>query len=1408
MKTTDSFYLGIDIGSVSVKLVAVNSGKEVVKEHYQRHKGQPIQVLINLTEEVLSSIEIRKVKGLAITGVGSDLVATLMGGMSVNEIIAHTIATGELYPHVNTIIEMGGEDSKLIILEKDKGNGKTKLKDFEMNTQCAAGTGSFLDQQASRLGISIESEFANLALKSKNPPRIAGRCSVFAKSDMIHLQQIGTPDYDILAALCYALTRCYKSNLGKGKNFEKPISFQGGVAANEAVVKAFEDILDLNSNELIIPKHHFSMGAIGATLFLMDNPNLEKEFSLSLQPLKDYLENKVELKNGLEPLPYRDEDFRNRIFIKSIKKNNEKIDAYIGIDVGSLSTNVVVIDRNKEVLARRYLQTAGRPLDAVCKGLGEIGREIGDKVRIQGVGTTGSGRYLTAEYAGGDIIRNEITTQATAAINIDPIVDTIFEIGGQDSKYISIDNRKVVDFEMNKVCAAGTGSFLEEQSDKLDMSIIEEFGDMALKSKNPCRFGDRCTVFMESDLVSCQQKGTKKNDLVAGLAYSIVLNYLNRVVEDRRIGNHIFFQGGVAWNKGVVSAFEKVLGKKVIVPPHHDVTGAIGVAILAIESQKGLSRFKGFNLSNRKYESSFIECKDCENMCEIRKVRFEGEKPLYYGARCEKFEVDNKRVYENLHIPDLFKERNELLFNLDDGRGYKSDKERIKIGIPRVLHFYELFPFWKGFFKELGFEIVLSDYTNQHMINVSIETETAETCFPIKIIHGHVLNLIEKGVDYIFLPSIINSKKTNPKFNQNYYCPLVQAAPFIVKSAIDFENRETKFLYPTLHFQNGKKHLYKEIIKFGKILGKSKSEIISAIQSGEKEQERFCKKIKERGKKIISSLKDDDKAFVIISRPYNGCDPGMNIGLPRKLRNMGVIAIPMDFLSLEGVDVSQKHPNMYWGYGQEILGAAEVIRKTPRLYAIYLSNFNCGPDSFISHFVKELMEDKPCLELEIDEHSADAGIVTRCEAFLDSLRSIGQKEKEDLRTVQVKKMSKRAFQERVIYVPRMSDHAFSLSAALRACSIHSEVLDEPDSQTLELGKKYTSGKECFPFVVTTGDLIKKIKSPGFDPSRSVFFMPSADGPCRFGQYNTTQKMILERIGYGDVLIISPDSKDSYSDFGDIGTGFQRIAWRGVIAIDILEKLTREIRPYELNKGDSDRAYWKGIRMIEGSIERGGENLENVMMDIKDMMKQIKIDRSTKRPVIGVVGEIYLRSNKFSNKDVVGMIEKFGGEAWVAPVSEWVLYTNFCYKQKSLIDKKYIDFLKAYIKDKVQKHDEHKLMSCFFDILRNSEEPSTEEVLKYSYPYLPSSVGGEAILSIGKAIDFIRKKVSGMVNVMPFTCMPGMIVSAISKRLREEFNSIPWINLSYDGQEDIQTQKRIEAFIYQAKQCNGRNRVLK
>ncbi|HOJ43321.1 MAG TPA: acyl-CoA dehydratase activase, partial [Syntrophorhabdaceae bacterium] len=537
------YKLGLDIGSVSINVVLIDDERKVIYNEYIRHKGRPIELSRNILQNLKEQYSI---DFIATTVTGAKLFSQMVGAAFVNEIVALTRAFNHLYPHVKTVIDIGGEDSKLIIFEEESQGKRLKIKDFSMNALCAAGTGSFLDQQASRLRFTIE-EFSNVALKSKNPPRIAGRCTVFAKSDMIHLQQIATPDYDIVSGLCYALARNFKSNVAKGKNIIKPVAFVGGVAANAGMKRAIKDVFSLKDEEFIIPEYFTSMGAIGAVYTVMDEPSLKTEF-LGFDRINEYLIHNENVET-LEKLELSKENINVDYYVKPVETLT---DAYLGVDVGSISTNLVLIDKDKNVLAKRYLMTEGRPLEAVKRGLAEIGEEIGDKVNILGAGTTGSGRYLTADFIGADIVRNEITAQAEAAINIDPEVDTIFEIGGQDSKYISIDNGVVVDFEMNKACAAGTGSFLEEQAERLGISIKEEFGKLALSSDMPLKMGERCTVFIESDLVHHQQRGARTEDLVSGLSYSIVASYLNKVVGDRRIGKRIFFQGGTAFNKGVV----------------------------------------------------------------------------------------------------------------------------------------------------------------------------------------------------------------------------------------------------------------------------------------------------------------------------------------------------------------------------------------------------------------------------------------------------------------------------------------------------------------------------------------------------------------------------------------------------------------------------------------------------------------------------------------------------------------------------------------------------------------------------------------------------------------------------------------------------------------------------------------
>ncbi len=1409
-------YLGIDVGSVSANTVILNDRDEVVEEHYTRIKGQPLKTVQKILEEILSRIPAEHFHSLSFTGTGGKLLSELLQGTFVNEIIAQAKAIHHFYPEIRTIIDIGGEDSKLIFVQEEGGH--LKISDFSMNTLCAAGTGSFLDQQASRLGLTIE-EFGELALKSQNPPRIAGRCSVFAKSDMIHLQQIATPDYDIVAGLCYALARNFKSNIGKGKTFLKPVSFQGGVAANVGMRKAFQDVLELSDGELIIPKHFASMGAIGAILVSRESHPAQKLGRLDLAPLRDYLLHHHEQETPLAPLCLSSNHLSPPTPMGSLSQweiggcvspipplpigpswmeaeKRGRIEAFLGLDVGSISTNLVVIDKNKRVLAKRYLMTAGRPIEAVRTGLQEIGQEIGDRVEIKGVGTTGSGRYLTADFVGADLVRNEITAQATAAVHIDPTVDTIFEIGGQDSKYISIEKGVVVDFEMNKVCAAGTGSFLEEQAEKLDISIKEEFGKLALSAPEPVRMGERCTVFIESDLVHHQQRGVPKDNLIAGLSYSIVQNYLNRVVGDRRIGNRIFFQGGTAFNKGVVAAFESVLKKEIIVPENHDVTGALGVAILAMEERTWEhSSFKGFDLSQRRYEQTSFECKGCPNLCLIRKVSIEGEKPLFYGSRCEKYDVIKRTKGSTL--PDLFEERERMLFSAYE----KEDRlpaDAPEIGIPRILYLHEMMPFWRAFFAELGYRVVLSDPTHKELIRKGVENVVAETCFPIKVSHGHVINLLEKGVKRVFLPSIVNLKSPHPEIPISTACPYAQAFPYAVHSSIDFKKDGVEVLQPIFHFRFGRDSIEKEMIQFGKTLHRSPKQVKRALERAERFQALFYQSLLNRGKEILNQIGPDQKVMVIVGRPYNTCDSGVNLELPKKLRDLGVLAIPMDFLPLDSVPPTEEIREMYWRYGQKILSAGKIINEDPRLYAVYITNFGCGPDSFISHFFRDLSKGKPHLQLEIDEHSADAGAITRLEAFLDSL-----KHAKAMRWVSSRKETPKTDRKKKIYIPYMYDGAYAVKAAFEACGIEAEVIPESDEETLYWGRKLTSGKECYPCILTTGDMVKLVKDPNFDHEKAAFFMPSGNGPCRFGQYHRFHRLILDELGFPHVPIYAPNQDETlYHDLGMMGSQFSRLGWQGIVAVDLLIKKLLETRPYEKEKGKADQIYQASLNRVCEAI-RKGRDLKEVLHQSLDDFDRIEVEGAGTKPLIGIVGEIYVRLNRFSNEDVIRKIEQFGGEAWIAPMTEWILYVNTISKRRSLRKKSFSNLLKVFLTDYYQKRDEHHLERVFQGRLRNFGEPNTRSIFKKAKPYLDSSFEGEAILSIGKSIDFAKRGVSGIVNIMPFTCMPGTIVSALLKRYREENNNIPILNMAYDGQEQTNTLTRLEAFMHQAREFQNR-----
>jgi predicted CoA-substrate-specific enzyme activase len=1397
------YKVGIDIGSISVNTVITDKENHVIEEFYDYCHGRPFHKLHERLRSILGSRKTDRLVSVAFTGVGGKKAAELLGGLHVNEIIAQSRAISEMYPEVRTIVEMGGEDSKLIFMDNGQVSERSVLSDFSMNSLCAAGTGSFLDQQAKRIGVNIDREFGELALKSEDPPRIAGRCSVFAKSDMIHLQQIATPVHDIVAGLCFAVARNLKSTLGRGKQIIPPVSFQGGVAANAGMVRAFREVLELREEEFVVPEYYASMGAIGSLMYAEENENGEVTGFKGLDELEEYLASYEKGAGAsLDKLFPTISDFNKDM--APLPETGPPLEVSLGVDVGSLSTNLVLLTDDDKVVARRYLPTASKPIEAIRRGLREIGLEVGDRVVVKAAGTTGSGRYLTGDFIGADIIQNEITAQATATIAFDPDVDTIFEIGGQDSKYISIENGVIVDFEMNKVCAAGTGSFLEEQAEKLDINIKKEFESLAFQAENPSKLGDRCTVFMESDLNSLQQKGEEKVNLIAGLAYSTVQNYLNRVVSDKPVGNKIYYQGGVTNNRAVVSAFEKVTGKKIHVPPHFDITGAIGAAMLARDSMSNgqKTRFRGFQVSEIKYDTDKFVCEHCSNHCEIRKVNVEGMDPLYYGGICDRYEIEERKGIGK-DIPNLFKERTAMLLE-----GYKPKKNSGKptIGIPRELTiFYQQFPFWKTIFEDLGFEVILSAPSNKKMLTRAIDLMTAETCLPIEMIFGHVDDLLNKKVDHIFLPFLVNSEASedNPTFNCN--CPWIQSHPFMVRAAYRDSHVNEKLLIPTFHLRHFETAFQKEFVKWTKDqFGIPKKKAIEATVKARKAQKKFEEKVRARGREVMANLPENKRIFVVLGRPYNTSDPALNLNLIDKLIGVDVMPIPLDYLPIEEEYIFDFYPMMYWPNGDKILRAVKQVQRDDRLNAVFLGNFRCGPDSFLRHYMRREMKGKPFLHLEVDEHSANAGMITRIEAFLDSLDGYQNKIKEEkAREVKGKSLP---VTERTIYFPYANDVVNSFVAACHHVGIKAELLPMPNEESLEYGRKYTNGQECFPAIATTGSFLQKLHEPGIDPAKSAFFMPDHNGPCRFGGYNKLQEIIFERLGFKDVMMVHPSNEDNYTSISpDHPVVWRTLAWKGMVAIDLLRKMKEQTRPYEISEGQTDKVYEAALKNVIKSLEGGAKDLEKTMTAAAVQFKAIPRVNGRRKPIIAVVGEIYMRDNEFCSANIVRRLEALGAETMMAPIAEWISYSTYRYKRDSKWKQDRKGVFKSYVQGTFQSYFEKKLIKAVEKVMPVGPFVHVNEMLERCDDYIHHDYDGDPPLSIGTVSILSEDHISGVMNILPFTCMPGTLNCSISGLFRKDHKNIPWENFAYDGQVDSSIESRLQAFMHQAKEYAARER---
>jgi predicted CoA-substrate-specific enzyme activase len=998
--------VGIDIGAVSVKAAIladpedrdeldrlaadgefawIPAPRPLLVSRYRRSLGDPLGTAEALVATVQKHVREVHWDRIRVTGRGASLLQERWSLDRVNEFKAIAAASGFLHPEVATLFEMGGESSKFLRLTADPATGGVGILDYETNGDCAAGTGSFIDQQATRLRYDVE-EVGAIACSAGSAARVAGRCSVFAKSDMIHAQQKGYAPPQILRGLCDAVARNFKGSITKGKPAVPPVAFIGGLANNAGVVQALRELFKFDDTQLFVPEAYAWFGAIGAAILCGEGGN-RPAGAAAIRPAGSVLANAG---NGATAKPLSLENvllLRDRVRPSRLPGNGEVQEAYLGIDIGSVSTNLVVLSDAAEVLHEIYVRTEGRPIEVVSAGLRGIAEAFQDRIQIRGVGTTGSGRELVGELVGADTINDEITAHKTGAMYVSQTllgepVDTIFEIGGQDSKFIAIQNGVVVDFAMNEACAAGTGSFLEEQAERLGISIKEEFARLAFQSRNPVRLGERCTVFMEQDVNAWQQRGAAREDLVAGLAYSVALNYLNRVVRGRRIGQVIYFQGGTAYNDAVAAAFAGLLGKRIIVPPHNGVIGAIGMALLARDKVWGTWRpttFRGFDLSAVQYSLREFVCRACSNVCDMQEFTVEGVK-TYWGDKCSDKFRKRSRTERQPVVPDLMALRRRRL--LDGYDGPKGSGARI--GIPQAMFFHDRFPFWRAFLEELGCAVFLSDETNRKIAQDGVDLTVAEPCYPIRVAHGHVKDLLEKGVEWILFPNTINAEPTRDAV-ESQLCPWAQSLPFVLRSVPRFSEVRHRILAPTVHFRLGERHVAHELLPFGRALEAGLLRTLRAVGKGFAAQRAFRAAVEAAGREAMATLQaTSEPGVLLVGRPYNVHDRAINLDVPGKLRDYyGINVLPMDCLPLGGEDIRDVNDNMYWHSGRRILAAGKLTARHPNLHLIYVTNFKCGPDSYLKHFLGDACG-KPFLSLQFDGHSNDAGVLTRCEAYLDS----------------------------------------------------------------------------------------------------------------------------------------------------------------------------------------------------------------------------------------------------------------------------------------------------------------------------------------------------------------------------------------------------------------------------------------
>ena len=1395
--------LGLDVGSTTVKLVVLDSKKNILYKEYRRHFSDTKKTIGDLLGEVIKKYPKDKFT-ITMTGSGALALAKFLDVNFVQEVIACKNAIFEYAKGVDVCIELGGEDAKIIYFDH--------TIEQRMNGTCAGGTGSFLDQMAVLLNTTTEG-LNEYAKKGETIYPIASRCGVFAKTDIQPLLNEGAKKEDIALSIMQAVVNQTISGLACGKPIKGNVIFLGGPLTYLSMLRErFIKTLNLKDEEIYAPEDANLFVAIGSAL----DTEEKKEFTnKELSKLKEKLNEFTESESVDLPALFKDDKeyakFKKRHSKASVKRRDLAKyhgDIFLGIDAGSTTCKVVAISSKGELLYENYKSNKGTPVDTVKNMLLDFYSKCPKNTVIRQCGSTGYGELLIKTAFNLDISEIETMAHFEAARYFLKEVESIIDIGGQDMKYIKIKDGSVNSIMLNEACSSGCGSFIETLAKSLEISI-DDFVDLAVKSKAPIDLGSRCTVFMNSKIKQTQKEGRPLGDIFAGLSYSVIRNAIQKVMKIRdmeTLGSKIVVQGGTFLNDAVLKAFENITGKEVIRPDVAGLMGAYGVALIALDSYKKYkdkdiksSILNVDEINNLEIKTSFARCQRCENHCALTINRF-NKKAFISGNRCERGSGNNG---SNTTLPNMYSWKYDRLF------GYEplDNAPRGEIGIPRVLNMYENYPLWFTILTNLGFKVVLSDHSNRRIYESGIDSIPSESvCYPAKLVHGHMVNLIEKGVKTIFYPCVIFEKEEFKNTDNHYNCPIVQSYGESIKLNLeDLKSKHIKYINSFLPLEEKTLiNLFLKLPEF-KEYKFNKKEVKEAVHKGFLEQEKFKEDVRKKGEEFLKYINDhDEKAIVLAGRPYH-LDKEVNHGIDTMINSLGLAVLSEDSIChLSKLESNLRVINQ-WEYHARIFHAADVVSQYDNIELVNLNSFGCGLDAIITDQAEEILRfnNKLFTTIKIDEINNLGAAKIRIRSLIASMNKRIESNKYSPYEYE-KNYFKKSDKEHILLLPDMTAfHMPLLESVLKSCKYKAVYLRETTDKTIETGLKYVNNDACYPAIIVTGQLIEALQSGKYDLDNTSVIITQTGGGCRATNYIGLIRKALKDAGLEKVSILSFNLSGMEKEQAfKITLPMVNKLLQAVAYGDLLMKLLYSTRPYEVNKGESKKLYdkWNDIcykAVTKGSIREYRKNVKAIVKDFDNI--KVKL---TDKPKVGIVGEILIKYHTFGNDNLVDKLEKEGSEVCAPELMGFVKYCAFdsiardkLLKKNSFYSyacKKLISIIGFYEKPVNKALDKTRFRKTT-DIYKLSK--NVEGIISLA------NQTGEGWFLTGEMIEFIKEGINNIVCVQPFACLPNHIVGkAVIKRIRELYPNSNIVAIDYDpGASHTNQVNRIKLMLTVAKE---------